>query len=441
LAKAPGEGAAVKRGLIITTTVLLAGLAWVLHGAWMSRRADALHRAADEACRRFDFAAAHERLAAYLKVRPKDAAAYLLAARCARRAEFVESFAGSDAELPELASGHLDMAERLGAEASAVELERTLARVQHGRLAGDEGPLIERVKRGGPDAPLILEALIHGLLRNLQCEKALVCAEALLKLEPENVLALLWRGRIREQLRQPRSAREDYERVIHLVPRFDAARYYLAESLLHSHQPNEAAPHLRALNATAPDNLLVRLAWARCRVALGDGAAGRRLLDSWLADAPKDHPRMLEALTARAGLARAQGRPAEAEGFARRALQVSPLDQYALYHLAQSLRALGRRREARAAEGQLRKIKGDLRLVARCRQRLVQDPTDLRLRHEIGAAYLRVGRPGEALVWLNSVLDREPNHRPTLRTLADFHARAGHQALAGELRRRLSGSP
>jgi hypothetical protein len=65
----------------------------------------------------------------------------------------------------------------------------------------------------------------------------------------------------------------------------------------------------------------------------------------------------------------------------------------------------------------------------------------LQLRHEIGAAYLRIGRPGEALVWLNSVLDREPHHLPTLRSLAEFHEQAGNQALAAELRRRLAVGP
>jgi Tfp pilus assembly protein PilF len=58
------------------------------------------------------------------------------------------------------------------------------------------------------------------------------------------------------------------------------------------------------------------------------------------------------------------------------------------------------------------------------------------LRHEIGAAYLRVGRPGEALVWLNSALERDPKHRPTLQTLAEYHAQAGDEAAAAAMRRR-----
>jgi predicted Zn-dependent protease len=217
-----------------------------------------------------------------------------------------------------------------------------------------------------------------------------------------------------------RGGREDYERAVQLVPEFDAARYYLAENLLRANRLDDAEHHLQELNNSSGDNLLVRLAWAKCRIALGDACVGKELLDTWLVDAPPDHPRLLEALSARASLALTQGRPAEAEAFARRALKESPLDRYALFHLAQSLNAQGRPLEAQAIEKQLDQIKKDLRIVSRCREQLAQDPTNLQLRHEIGAAYLRVGRPGEALVWLNSVLDREPNHLPTLRTMAEF---------------------
>jgi predicted Zn-dependent protease len=252
------------------------------------------------------------------------------------------------------------------------------------------------------------------------------------------VLALLWRGRIHEQIWQVRKATEDFASAIRIVPDFDAARYYLAESLLRSNQVGEANTHLQVLKGRAPDNLLVRLAWATCQIEAGKNDIGRELLDSWLEAAPKDHPRLLEALTARAGLALTSGQPAEAERFARRALKESALDQQALYALTRSLNLQGRSQEARAIETQLRKIKEDLHRVAQCREELARDPNDLHLRHEIGAAYLRLGRPGEAIVWLNSVLERNPRHRPTLETLADYHAQAGNEGMAAEIRRRLA---
>src|SRR5262249_39546330 len=149
----------------------------------------------------------------------------------------------------------------------------------------------------------------------------------LLRLEPENVLALLWRGRIHEQIWQVRKATDDFASAIRIVPDFDPARYYLAESLLRSNQVKEAKAHLEVLRGRAPDNLLVRLAWATCQIEEGNNDIGQELLDRWLEDAPKDHPRLLEALTARANLALTSGQAVEAERFARRALQESSLDQ------------------------------------------------------------------------------------------------------------------
>jgi tetratricopeptide (TPR) repeat protein len=420
--------------LILVATV--AGTTWAVHAASARQRASAIRRSADDACRRYDFLAGHARWLAYLEVRPKEAEAHLLAARCARRAAFLEDFTGPHPELRGSFSDHLDSARRLGALPADAALEETLARVQHGRLSGDEGPLLERARAGGVDAPLILEALVHCHLRRLQFEKAMVFVESLLEVQPDHALALLWRGRILAQFKQVQGGREDYEQALEVVSDFDAARYYLAESLLRSQRPAEAEAHLRVLRERQAENLLVRLAWAKCRIALGHEGEGQELLDAWLAEAPDKHPRLLEALEARARLALALGQPRQAEAFARRALQESPLDQYALYALARSLNAQERRQEARAVEEQLDQIKRDLRIVSRCREELAKNPSDVSLRHEIGAAYLRVGRPGEALVWLNSVLERDPGHRPTLQALADYHAQVGDEAAAAELRRR-----
>ncbi|HEY7429017.1 MAG TPA: tetratricopeptide repeat protein [Gemmataceae bacterium] len=426
-------------GFIILAIALLAGAAWATHVVSVHRRAGGQRQLADDACRRFDFAAAQAHMRAYLALRPTDGEAHLFAARCARRTDLQEEFTGPDPTLRELAFQHLTAAERLGTAPASLRRERLLGRIQHGYGSSEERMMLrQRVQEGGPDASPILEALIHGYLRHLQLDKALACSETLLQREPENVLALVWRGRIWEQFGQWRAARADYALAVRLVPDFPVARYYLAESLLRANLVGEAAIHFETLKEQAGDNLLVRLAWAKCCIARGDDLVGQELLDAWLTEAPKNHPRRLEALSARARLALALGRPEEAEGFARRALQESPLDRYALYDLARSLNAQGRRSEAGTVEQQLADINQALRKVAQCKSRLVRDPDNLSLRQEIGATYLRLGRPGEALVWLNSILVRDPQYRPALQSLADYHTQAGNHALAQVVGRRLA---
>jgi Tfp pilus assembly protein PilF len=54
---------------------------------------------------------------------------------------------------------------------------------------------------------------------------------------------------------------------------------------------------------------------------------------------------------------------------------------------------------------------------------------------------MRIGRPGEAHVWLNSILERDPQYRPALQSLADYYAKAGNHKLAQTMERRLAAAP
>jgi predicted Zn-dependent protease len=159
-----------------------------------------------------------------------------------------------------------------------------------------------------------------------------------------------------------------------------------------------------------------------------------------LGDAPH-HPRLVEALDAAARAALSSSQPEKAEGYARRALAEMPLDKQALYNLSQSLKWQGREQEAQEVENQLAQVTKDFAIVAQVWDRLAKDSTNLELRYELGSAYLRLARPGDALVWLNSVLDREPEHRATLRLLGDYYAKSGQRALATAMRQRLADLP
>jgi tetratricopeptide (TPR) repeat protein len=426
----------LKYGLQTLAVLIAAGAAWKIHVASAAARADELWKLADGACRRFDFRAAHAHLLCYLQLKPTEAEAHLQAGRCARRAEFLEDYEGEDPELEQAASRHLSEAERLGAPAEAVAVERALAGMKHGPWFNNERLLVDRVKKLTPDTSLILEGLIHTYLRHVNFEKALACEDALLRMEPGNLQGLLWRGRMRALLRQKPRAYEDFESALKLAPDFDPARYYLAEMLAAENRYHEAEPHVKILIEHSPKNLLVRLLRARCQIELGHDAAGAEL-DAWLQDAPPHHPRLIEALDAAARASLSSSQPEKAEGYARRALAELPLEKQALYNLSRSLNVQGRKQEAREVEKQLAQVMKDFAIVAQVWDRLAKESTNLELRYELGSAYLRLARPGDALVWLNSVLDREPEHQPTLRLLANYYEKCGQRALASEMRHRL----
>src|SRR5690348_8426820 len=122
----------MKYGLVTLAILLGAVAAWKVHVASAAGRADEFRKLADGACQRFDFRAAHDFLLGYLQLRPAEAEAHLQAARCARRAEFLEEYEGSDRSWRQAASRHLSEAERLGAPPETVAVERALAGVRNG---------------------------------------------------------------------------------------------------------------------------------------------------------------------------------------------------------------------------------------------------------------------------------------------------------------------
>jgi tetratricopeptide (TPR) repeat protein len=295
------------------------------------------------------------------------------------------------------------------------------------------------VQTDNPDVPLVLEGLIHGFLRTSNLDKALFCLEKLLALEPDNVQALVWRGQIKEQLMNSPAAREDYEKAIRLNPDFDLARFYLIGNLMRANQLEEAAIHLHVLEERVPHNALVRLARALCQIAEGQTEAGRALLDDWLTKTPSTHPRRLEALTARANLALTLDQPAQATNYALQALRIAPFDRNALYSLYRSLTAQGRPEEAKKVQIQLERIKKNLEFITKANTQIGLTPNDLRLRHQLAEAYLRLGRPGDALVWFTSVLDQDPDYRPTLRALGEYYQMSGDARRAAYYRDRAEG--
>ncbi len=71
----------MKRLILVLAFLVLAGIAYGMHVASVRRDAEHLHQMAEDACRRYDFAAGHAHLVAYLELRPEDTEARLLAAR------------------------------------------------------------------------------------------------------------------------------------------------------------------------------------------------------------------------------------------------------------------------------------------------------------------------------------------------------------------------
>src|SRR5206468_12129701 len=126
---------------------------------------------------------------------------------------------------------HLDEAERLGAVAADVELERAMLRCQRGELREVEHYLRTYADSNHPQTPLILEALASGYVRSSRLAEAAGCWNRLLELQPNHVQALLWRGGILVEKSEFPLALKDYRQVLQIDPENHEARLRLGQAL------------------------------------------------------------------------------------------------------------------------------------------------------------------------------------------------------------------
>jgi len=397
---------------------LAAGGGWA---AWRLRAEPHL-TAAEQALDRRDYPAARRELAAYLQAWPESGRAHFLAARAARRLRLYDE-----------AEDHLRACERLKWDPQAVALERVLADVQRGEMKA-EPFLWDRVEAGDADAPEILEVLTQYYLDDYQLMRAKDCLDRYLRLRPDDLHALLGRAYIWERLLYFADAAKDYRRAVERHPDDDPARLRLAKNLLITGEPAEALTHFERLAAHHPDDPEVRLGLAQCRRRLGDAEAAQRLLDGLLAERPDD-----AAVLAERGLvALNQNRPAEAEGFLRKAVAAAPSDREANYNLYQSLLRQGKDDEAKDRLAAVGRLDVDLARLDQVTKAVIQSPGDPALRLEGGLLFLHNGQEEEGVRWLQEAVRLDPTLRPAHQALADYYGRAGRPDLAA-VHERLAG--
>ena len=396
--------------------VFLAGLSGA--GYWGGRQLWAAHHldAARKALARWRFDKARDHLSCCLRVWPQDKDLRLLAAQVARRARQLEE-----------AKHHLDECRRLKGDPREIALEAALLRAQSGEVAGVEGELYQFVKSGHAATPLILEALALGYLQIYDLSSALACLNLLLKREPENSHALLWRGHVQSGMSRFDKALADYQRAVEIDPDNDEARLPLAENLCEkAGKPEEALPHFERLWRDQPDNARVARGLAYCYQALGKFDKAGETLDAFLAE----HEGDAETLTARGEVSLQAGQLAAAEEWLERAVAGNSHSRRALFSLHQTLVKRGKEEKARHCHARLRQVEADLKELEKAVEAVGKNQRDPFPRYRAGVICLRNGEEQEALRWLYGALQLDPAHRPTRVALAGYFRQKGDEEKA-----------
>jgi tetratricopeptide (TPR) repeat protein len=386
--------------------------------------------AARESVDRGHNAEAARHLLACRRVQSDHPAVVLLEARVARRV------------------GDWDEAERLldqywaaHGDDDRLVFERLLHRATRGELETAGPPLAARIRAGGPDAGPAREALITGELSRFRWAAAERALDEWDAAEPDNTTALLLRGKLLEQRQAADGPPAIYRRILELDPDHDEARLRLTTVLIQRYLGEEALGHLSVLRERLPANAEVAYQWAAALGLQGRTDEARAALDECLRAYPF-HP---GALADRGKYAALDGDYLTAVDYFGRAAKLDPGNTSVRRQYAQALARVGRAEEAAREEAAVERLKADLdRMEKLIAGPLQSTPDDPAVPHQIGIIALRAGQPAEALRWLQSALQIDPNHLPTHRALAAYYQATGNPVLAARHRAiasRLAGKP
>jgi tetratricopeptide (TPR) repeat protein len=377
-------------------------------------------RVAGQALARHDLAAAREHLARCLTVWPDNPETLFLAARTARRARAYE-------EANHLLKAYQDN----GGTPAAATLERRLAQAQRGELAGVDEYLWVLVQKQDKDSPLVLEALAQGYIHASRWAEALNSLNRLVECWPEVADVYVWRGWVHESLRSIDQAKADYRQAVALNPENDDARSRLAELLVIISEFPEAADLLETLRQHRPDDPVVLLSLARCRIELNQLEEAEGHLSHLLAL----HPNDAGALTQRGRIAVLEGRFEEAEKWLREAQALAPWERDTNYQLQLCLGKLGKEKEAKEVGDRLLLLEEQQRRLEGLERQILNEPANRSLRYEAAMILLKYGHEREGVRRLQSLLRDDPQNASAHAALADYFQSQGDTARADFHRR------
>jgi tetratricopeptide (TPR) repeat protein len=395
-----------RRWFLALGALLLAGVGGGLLGQhWWTRHQ---LRTAEDLLADLRFEEAGQVLDDYLRIRPSDARARLLAAQAKRRA--------GD---PEAAEYHLNECERLQGPTDASSVERVLLLAERGALGDKESWLRSRLEKGIADRILLLEALTRDCLITGCLEDASACVADLLEARPHHPRALVLRAQIRGGQHQWDDALEDARRAVELRPGSREARLIWAQANERVGQTEKAIREYGWLYERGPKSPAVVLGLGRCWQDLARFAEARQVLDAFLAE----QPARADVLMERGRLALREGGTTPAEPYFRRAVALDSSSLEAHRLLRRCLEAGGNPSEYARVDGRLRQLEIQAGRFDQLLSEVLATPDETEPRYRLGMFLLQNGREGEGRNWLSGVLHRDPGHEPARAALAAYSQR------------------
>jgi tetratricopeptide (TPR) repeat protein len=405
----------LRRRPLLSALLVLACLALTVGSVWLVvyPQAWAAHhwRQAELSAQRGDFLRAREHLERCLEVWGTSGETHFQMGRICRRAGDFER-----------ARKHLEEARRLRWPPGAIDFELLLVQIQATGARGTDASTIQHIiySNQHPDEKLILEALVKGYMQNFYLREAEFWLNYWIDEHPEDWVAYYWRGQLRERFGKLEEACADYRHALELSPEQLDSELRLAQALQQKGiDLAEAKQRFERYLAVHPQHGEALLGLARCQRGLGDRTAARETL-ARIAPTDKTYPKclLLHAL-----LESDEENYAKALVHLRKAEELSPTEPDILHQMADVLHHLGKETEAREYQARQKQLEQDLKRLAETIRGLMSDPGDVTKRFEAGSILLKAGQE-DGVRWLLTVLQEDPDHRPTHAALAEYYARS-----------------
>jgi predicted Zn-dependent protease len=310
----------------------------------------------------------------------------------------------------------LNRAETLGGDARRIEHERRLVLAQSGRLTEVEPFLPDMLLNPDEDGPDICQAFVQGYFANLRSGDAVRLLDVWQQSYPNDPQVYFMRAYLMQSMDDTKQAGELYRQGLELAPDQTVMRRRLAEVLLETGKLDDAESELSLCVEQAPEDAEISFVLAQSAYKRGDLEVATQRLSETLQRAP-DH---FEARRLKGQLDLAQGKLDEALQELQAVVRQRPYDLLAREALGRTLRTLGRNDEAKThfdfvTEGEQANSR-----VSRLIRKSIENPADAEVRYEIGTFLQRYGPPEDAVRWMRSVLELQPDHPGAHRALADY---------------------
>ncbi len=309
----------------------------------------------------------------------------------------------------------------------ALRTEFTLARAQIGLFdQGADSLEVLLANSNRSDGPEICDAFANGFRLAGRSEDARRVIQAWIADFPQDAQPHLHLGLMFEDEGLLNKAQSEYLIACQLEPKRTDSRLRLSKCLIGLNDHAQAKKHLEFILRFYPSDPDAQVLLARIQIALGDDSNARQLFQEILNRFPKH----FEALMGSGEMALSKGQFDFAAKQFRSALECRGYEVQSKYQLARSLQGKGDQAAAKALFQEVAAAREQIARIDSLRDRLRSDPESVATRLEIGKIELEWGNPNLGTVWVQGVLQNDPNNRDGHELLAKHYEKIGNHSLS-----------